>query len=241
VIETDRNGGTAGDEDWLDRRDAAIEEIYDVFGRFRLAAHVEGCPHCVSDHDHARIHAAPLRSLTAHDLHRYAWKAMTTWGDINDFKHFLPRLLELAVGNGSDWVDVELLLGKLGRAGFVHWPAAERRPVETFLWSTWNVGLAQDASAFDVDAWLCGVAGTGVDATPYIEAFRNNDAPTAIGHIAAFLDHNPELLTRGKLSNAWWNESVADASARELRNWLAACMADEQFQARLATAYEQLG
>jgi hypothetical protein len=90
----------------------AIEDLYRVFAGCRLDPHVEGCPHCVSDRDHARIHSRPLRSLSGDDLGRYAFKAMTTWGNERDFRHFLPRILELLVSNDLD-PPTEVVLGKL--------------------------------------------------------------------------------------------------------------------------------
>ncbi len=33
--------------------------------------------------------------LNEDDLSRFTGKAMTTWGNANDYKHFLPRIFEL--------------------------------------------------------------------------------------------------------------------------------------------------
>ncbi len=75
----------------------AIERLYQVFSRYKVLGMVEGCPHCVSDEDKAKLHSKPLRKLEPDDVSRYSWKAMTTWGDVSDFKYFLPRLLEQLV------------------------------------------------------------------------------------------------------------------------------------------------
>ena len=73
----------------------AIADLYNVFEDYHLDSHVEGCPCCVTKDDKKLIEAKVLRELTADDLNHFAFNAMTTWGTVKDFKHFLPRLLEL--------------------------------------------------------------------------------------------------------------------------------------------------
>jgi hypothetical protein len=225
------------------------EDLYRAFAGCRLGPHVEGCPHCVTDFDHARIYSRPLRLLTAGDLARYAFKAMTTWGDEHDFRHFLPRILELMVSGDPDWwVDTEVVLGKLARANWRTWPEREQAAVRSFLRVRWSVGLSQDAadgteradSPFDADTWLCGVAVAGDELAPYIEAWRRRGATNTIGHVAAFLESNPDLLTHGTLGNAFWDTRAAAtaACAEEMRSWLTACMDDPEFQAQLAIHYQ---
>jgi hypothetical protein len=227
----------------------AIEDLYRVFAGYRLGPHVEGCPHCVSDRDHARIYSGPLRSLTAEDLGRYAFKAMTTWGNARDFRHFLPRILELVASNALDsFVPTEVVLGKLASGKWRTWPEQERTALRSFLRLRWSVGLAQDAAGllgcdacqFDADSWLCGVAYAGEDTVPYVEVWRQEGATETIAHVAAFLVMNPDLIAHGRLGNAFWDTRAAAtaACAEEMRSWLTACMDDPEFQAQLATHYQ---
>ena len=226
-----------------------IEDLYRTFAGYRLGPHVEGCPHCVTDRDHARIYSGPLHSLTAVDLDRYAFKAMTTWGDEHDFRHFLPRILELMVSGAPDWsVDTEVVLGKLAYANWRTWPEREQAALQSFLRVRWSAGLSQDAaesmepegSHFDADAWLCGIALAGDEIAPYVEAWRRRGATKTIGHVAAFLGRNPDLLTVGKLGNSFWDpeQPPTAACAEEMRAWLTSCMDDPEFQAQLAIHYQ---
>ncbi|EFH85170.1 hypothetical protein [Ktedonobacter racemifer] len=82
-----------------------IEHIYTTFSSYLLHHPVEGCPHCISHEDQERIASKPLRELTEEDLRRYTLKALTTWGDVNDLKHFLPRMLELVVSHRFPYLD----------------------------------------------------------------------------------------------------------------------------------------
>ena len=92
----------------------AVERLYEVFARYPLITPVTGCPCCTTPADYAMLASKPLRQLTAKDLRKYATKALTTWGDVNDFRHFLPRLFELIFfDNFSIDVDAESLFRKL--------------------------------------------------------------------------------------------------------------------------------
>src|SRR5215213_8574195 len=98
---------------------AAIEDLYLVFRRYGLRSRLDACPCCTTHGDQARIESRSLRALTPADLEHYVSKAMTTWGDEDDFRHFLPRVLELAVSNDSlSFVDTELMLSKLAYASW---------------------------------------------------------------------------------------------------------------------------
>ncbi|MCP9619694.1 hypothetical protein FOH10_09070 [Nocardia otitidiscaviarum] len=79
-------------------RAAALRELYDVFARVPRPDVIDGCPHCVAPDEGRRLLDEPIRSLTPEALARYAAKAMSTWGGVDDFRYLLPRLLELAAG-----------------------------------------------------------------------------------------------------------------------------------------------
>jgi hypothetical protein len=59
---------------------------------------------------------------------------MTTWGDVNHFKHFLPRVFELVWELG---VDLSTIFGKLEYASWRTWPVAEQAAVRQFLRAFW--------------------------------------------------------------------------------------------------------
>jgi len=79
---------------------ASIEKLYATFARYPLRASMDACPCCVTDEDMGRLCSKELRGLEENDISLYAYKAMTTWGDVEDFKHFLPRIFELASASG---------------------------------------------------------------------------------------------------------------------------------------------
>ena len=62
---------------------------------------------------------------------------MTTWGSVDDFKYYLPRLLELA-STGELELDNFIILGKLGYADWKNWDKIEQETITHFLKSWWK-------------------------------------------------------------------------------------------------------
>ena len=237
----------------IDAMRPAVEDLYLVFRRYGLKSRLEACPCCTTDADQALIRSRSLRALTAEDLQHYVFSAISTWGDEDDFRHFLPRVLELAMTNNSlSFVAPELILDKLAYAGWGAWPAAEQEAVESFLRLRWSIGLTQETrssqgdsvSEFDADEWLCGIALTGLDTLPYVDVWLRMGAVSTFGHVVAFLESNRHLLTDGRVDNAWWGDTreaprEAPAYAEPMRTWLSSLLDDPGFQTRLAAWYQQ--
>lgn len=115
----------------------AIENLYNVFSLYPLNLRMEGCPCCVTDGDKEQIHLKQLRQLNPEDLSRYTFKAMTTWGDTTDFKHFLPRILELMT-EGAFHIDISIITGKLEYGKWRDWPQNEQEAIIQFIWAWWS-------------------------------------------------------------------------------------------------------
>lgn len=114
----------------------SIEGLYAAFARYPLPLRIDCSPLVEASWRRAEavLRSEPLRALTADDLHELSRRAMTTVGDVDLFKHVLPRLLELlTLPGGADALDPsEVLHGKLLRAGVASWPEPERRALRAF-------------------------------------------------------------------------------------------------------------
>ncbi len=181
----------------------AVAGLYRAFASYPLRPVVDGCPHCVYPQDNERLHARPLRELSWRELSKFGWKTMTTWGTIGDFRHFLPRILELvaieldpalAPLDGPpdalyDWpYDYESLLGKLGYGNWRMWPRPEREAVRVYLLALWRRLLATyPSSSIVAETLLDCCSGIGEDLTPYLEAWRADERLASLRHLAVFV------------------------------------------------------
>ena len=141
-------------------------------------------------------------------MRHYGFSALFTWGNLDDFKHFLPRLFELTATEGFQAPDTESLYGRLAYARFDTWPKAEQNAVRAFAMAHWRASLA-DESADDPDAVLTGVMLFGEDLTPYLDVLRE---------FAQCIEWFRAEAARG-WRNAYLDETTTAAEER-FRDWL---------------------
>lgn len=163
----------------------AIERLYSVFGGYRPSTLDQSCRCCVAESEIAALRAMPLRKLSADDLSRYASKAVTTFGGIQDFKYFLPRISELITAAPFP-VNSEIAIGgKLYLADFPTWPESERGAVDQFLTTLWESALGQWPHHLGADELLHASAAAGI-LPQRLETWSElaTAEPTARSHLA---------------------------------------------------------
>ena len=129
-----------------------IENLYRVFAKYPINTTISGCPCCVSDVQKQVLHTKSLRDLSTEDLEQYTFKAMTTWGDVKDFKHYLPRILELFTTH-EFCVDIAVIFGKLQYAHWQAWPHDEHEAITAFLYAWWGKSVCYE-TCFDKELFL---------------------------------------------------------------------------------------
>lgn len=163
-----------------------------------------------------------LRDLTLAELDAYALSAMTTWGDTKHFKHFLPRLFEIAATNFDDYLCAEVLFGKLRYGNWDEWPAQERRAVSQFLHALWlSMITAEIKCAGDdaVDRALCAIGNACHTVTPFLRQWIDSRSNSSIRQLAQFVLLNVHDITEHqRLSGSFWNDRLAQA--QEVLDWL---------------------
>ncbi|MBD2766664.1 hypothetical protein IC235_02010 [Hymenobacter sp. BT664] len=134
----------------------SIEQLYQMFAKYPLDPAMDGSPvyqKLMLDRWNQTLAAKPLRELSVEDLTTYHFKAMTTWGGVNDFKHFLPRLFELLSELPMDF-DEWVTLDKLNYGNYKNWPDNEKTVIHRFLLAFWKKLLTEESA--DIDAGFAG-------------------------------------------------------------------------------------
>ena len=188
--------------------ESALEALYATFSRYN-GTHLEGCPHCVSFQDSAALRRAPLRQLGG-ELHPYLFKAMTTWGTEEDFKHFVPRLLDLYAWSTDAW----LLCDKLLYARWRSWAEPEQRAVEGYLLALWRERLAADEAPLPGDVLLETMVTLDLDLAPYdlrtrLEAWRSEGSRESVRSLARFVLDHPEWVRDRRVVDLGTGSGVA--------------------------------
>ena len=196
---------------------ASVRELYRVFAPYRSSGHPIGCPCCVKAGDVNVLFSRPLERLSADDLWRFSRKVLTTWGDVRDFKHFLPRMLELPVEDFAAPVDCDGIFLKLALANWREWPAVERGAVDGYIQAIWRRCITDEACVFHLDGWLCSFGIARSELEPFLRDWEQCRWSPGYEKMRSFIDDNTVALIRKRtLSGGFWN---AD-SATQIAEWL---------------------
>lgn len=224
----------------------AIEKLYATFAKYPLLHPVLGCPHCVFKDDQERIASKELRQLDSSDLEKFAWKAMTTWGGEDDFKHFLPSILELIVSDEREQkylLNCSVIFGKLNYCKV--WSEQEQEAITNYLLAYWRLILV-DRPEREGDCWEAGVYLEDVadrlgDITPYLNIWREMlPAPSSLRHLAAMIyNHSCPWKSRLIQNEQIWAWLCEDSTKEMLEEGFYAYM-DEDWVKELSLAVDML-
>jgi hypothetical protein len=171
----------------------------------------------VKAEDVSVLFSQPLERLSADDLWRFTRKVLTTWGDERDFKHFLPRMLELLVEDFSAPVDCDGVFLKLALAKWREWPPVERAAVEGYIQAIWRRCITEEDAAFHLDGWLCSFATAGCELEPLLREWEQCRWSPSYGKMREFIDANTVALIRKRtLASGFGNSD----SATQVAEWL---------------------
>lgn len=200
-----------------------IQNLYRVFGRYRFTdkrgdtAFPEAC-------DPEPLLAVPLNQLPAEALDIFHAKALTTWGTSEDFRHFLPRMLELSVFDRFT-MDRAVLWGKLAYDHWHMWPKLEIEAIECFSLALWRFKLSQypnEIESEEIGDLLKAYANAGIGLNDFLETWSQHlsDPETDIAaaiHLGLYLEYTG-LATAKRPKQTWVGPSAQD----ELVSWLLA-------------------
>ena len=169
-----------------------IEGLYTAFARYTRPANMHHSPLAPGIKIYRAITRSPLREIPHEYISAYAARAISTLGNIDDFRHFLPRILELLADNLDQEMDPEEALAKLTYGQWQQWPANEQNAIRQYLQALWN-HKSQNES--EIDTWLCAIAQAEDDLSPYLAT----------------------LTSIPKLSSAWWKNRPAQKQQAQER------------------------
>jgi hypothetical protein len=116
----------------------AIEHLYLTFRPYTTEGiHYCNCG-CIDEQDVKKLHSKSLRLLEKDDLISYHGSALYTWGDVEHYKHFLPRICELmSMERELSYVTLYDFHVKLDVAEWAKWPENERQAIIDYVAADW--------------------------------------------------------------------------------------------------------
>ena len=135
----------------------ATQNLYDTFGKYSVLGNLRlrSCECCVSDNEIRQLLSKPLDDLNQDDLRRFMSKAVTTYGNIQDYKHFLPRILELMQNLNSDFIDDFTTYEKLNYSEWETWDTKEIDAIDNYFLALWTKKIEdENASFYEIEGVL---------------------------------------------------------------------------------------
>jgi hypothetical protein len=215
---------------------AAIRQVYAVFAAIPCPRKLDASPLRDADAILRALTSAPLPNLPDAALAPYSRWAITTVGMPQDFRHFLPRILELAATD-PDWTGAEppVIADRILRAGWPDWPADERKPVADLFSAAFAETLAREAGgAFGPEDWLCGMATVALDLAAPLAGWRANRSGEAALDLADFVFTQANSLRQSRQTTQGHWEAVAPAAQAQVGAWLSAQETAIQLRSALA-------
>jgi len=163
----------------------AIEDLYATFSAYPLQEDTHPCSCCHTPIANELVHGAPLRELTWRHLSDYTGDAILTWGDVDCFRHFLPRIIELTVTdaerpNGAP--DAVQVFRLFYHAEWRTWPEQEQGAVKQLLSAVWQTVLSNppiESGWIDVEEWICAISHCESDIKGNLDLWRRDDRISA--------------------------------------------------------------
>lgn len=197
---------------------------YSVFASVPRPRVLHGSPLRDVDQILRDITSAPLRRLTHGQLGLFATSAITTVGEPEDYRHFLPRILELAILRRPDMgFEAWVIAGKLEMAGWRTWPSDERQAIEAVFRAAFRRAIEMDTDEERrADEWLCGLCRLGLDPAPSLAAWRASPTVNAALQLADFVD---QVEDGAVIAPLWFADGVGEdnvdaATRRVVGTWV---------------------
>lgn len=202
----------------------AIERGYLTFASMPRPQQLHASPLRDADEILRTLTSAPLRELTGEQIGPYSSWAITTVGNDRDYRHFLPRIFELAVTEPV-WLGAvpQVIVGKLNMATWRTWAAEQQAAVLHFFRAAFDAVVQRHPqggqSAVD---WFCGIVTLGNSALLTFERWRSTSSPNAALHMASFIiDEAKDLRHQAEVRGPYWEDVSVDVR-REVARLLTA-------------------
>lgn len=199
----------------------SIETCYAVFSQYRQPRTLQGSPLRNPSEILKTMTAVPLRELRDEDIGPYAGYALTTVGEVDDYRHFLPRILELAVYSQTyPGMEPTVIAGKLQTGNWLEWPEDEQKGLQDFFTLAWHQAVQSDDVATDCTVWFRAMAMLSVHVGWALErwiAFRH---PNTKIQLANFIQSDTTAIfaEAGSARRDW--ESVDNTIIEHMRQWM---------------------
>lgn len=167
----------------------SIEKLYDIFEKYQGLSKLEGSP-LYDDLDiwNKQLRSKKLRDLTNEDLSRFAGSVILTWGDENDYRCYLPRILELTAELQTPF-DIWTIYSRLEDANWKTWNIEEQNALNEFTVELWNNILNDNSerAEWEFKEYFHAIAYFYRDFSKILNVWETHDSFASIKHLTNYI------------------------------------------------------
>ncbi len=174
-----------------------IEKLYITFSIYTTEGiHYCDCG-CIDENDVKKLSSKPLRELETDDLISYQGSALYTWGEVEHYKHFLPRICELiSIKRDFDYVTLDEFYTKLEYAEWTKWPESEQLAIKDYVFADW-IDFANKQNSEISDTALQAY-GNFFELKDLVKVWDLNSSQIALRNFVLFFyNHGNQILNGG--------------------------------------------
>ncbi|AHM59259.1 hypothetical protein D770_04960 [Flammeovirgaceae bacterium 311] len=183
----------------------AVNQLYGVFSNYRLNTSMDASP--LYDEEHINewnrtVSSNELSVLTGEQLSLFVSKVCYTWGEINDFKHFLPRIFELIANYNEEPIEAWIAFDKLDYCDWKNWKPVEFKAVLDYLKALWLqlINDSAEAAKWKFSELFTSIAKVHIHPDWLLTKWKESENSISIIHYCEFIDINSlELLRRKRV------------------------------------------
>jgi hypothetical protein len=164
------------------------------------------------------LFSKPLMELTQDDLSHFAGSSMTTWGDSNDYKHFLPRILDLTAEIKTPY-EIWIVFDKLNYGEWNNWPQIEQDVIYDFMISLWEsiINGESEISEWDFRDYFSTIAHFYPNFSDLLNIWSESESKESIKHLSEILVHEQTALFDRKKISGFYDQKE---NTEEFINWI---------------------
>lgn len=197
----------------------SIENLYDTFAKYQGLSKLEGSQmYDELENWKLQLISKRLRDLNEDDLSRFAGKVMLTWGDENDYRFYLPRILELTAEYKTPY-DIWTLYSRLEDANWKTWGITEQTAINDFTFELWNNLLNDNSEEAEREFkdYFHAIAYYYTDFSKILEAWETSNSFTSIKHLSNYIfEERQNIFEHGYINSTVKNTK----NIEQFKAWL---------------------
>ncbi|MEM6684347.1 MAG: hypothetical protein AAF617_01015 [Bacteroidota bacterium] len=126
------------------------KNLYQVFKNYTIVGNLRtrSSDYEVTDSDIHELLSKEMHLLTEDEIGNFMRSGITTFGDVTDFKHFLPRILELMQFDDGNFTKDFILFEKLNHAKWQSWDDIEIKAMQDYFVALWTKTINDSNATF---------------------------------------------------------------------------------------------